>query len=215
MRSATRSSRIMSRSVLPSTYSEWLRDRKTRRVEVGLAAELHDALRDLVGVRLLLVRVLQELGLDRFGVNSLRHEVVALVAQHAHDLGGERLVQDLAHRRRVGSVAGRDRAFLDVLARTLAQRLYVGQEWRRLRRQDSCFRLACLLSLEFRRYRGGGARAPPPRVYPLRASDIRNVTIAMIRNAKNRILAIPAAPAAMPPKPNSAATSAITKNTIA
>ena len=64
--------------------------------EVGLAAELRDALGDLVGVLLLVVGVLEELGRHALGVDALRHEVVALVAQHADDLGGERLVQQLA-----------------------------------------------------------------------------------------------------------------------
>ena len=52
---------------------------------------------DLVGVRLLLVRVLEELGRDALRVDARRHEVVALVAQHADDLGRQRLVQDLDH----------------------------------------------------------------------------------------------------------------------
>jgi hypothetical protein len=41
------------------------------------------------------------------------------------------------------------------------------------------------------------------------------VTSAMTRNTANRILAMPAAPAAMPENPNSAAISAITKKTTA
>ena len=55
----------------------------------------------------------------------------------------------------------------------------------------------------------------PTRYGPLRnkpaTSDMTNST----RNMKNRILAISAAPAAMPPNPNTAAISATTKNTSA
>jgi hypothetical protein len=43
----------------------------------------------------------------------------------------------------------------------------------------------------------------------------RKVATARMMKTTNRILAMPAAPAAMPPKPNSAAISAITKNTTA
>jgi hypothetical protein len=42
---------------------------------------------------------------------------VAPVAQHAHDLGGERLVEELYHRSPVGAVGLGDRALLDMLAR--------------------------------------------------------------------------------------------------
>jgi hypothetical protein len=43
----------------------------------------------------------------------------------------------------------------------------------------------------------------------------RKDAIARIRNAKNKILAIPTAAAAIPKKPNTPATRAITKNTAA
>ena len=97
MRSATRSSRIMSISPSPSTYSEWLR-RRGFRVQVRLAAELRDPLGDPVRVLLLGARVLEKLVSDGARVNPGGHVVVALVAQDAHDLGRERLVQDAQHR---------------------------------------------------------------------------------------------------------------------
>ena len=43
----------------------------------------------------------------------------------------------------------------------------------------------------------------------------RKATTAMMRNTKNRIFAIPTAPAAIPPKPSTAAISAMTRNTTA
>ena len=49
------------------------------RGEIGLAAQLHDALRQLIGVHLLLVGMLQKLLRHALGVDSRRHEVVALV----------------------------------------------------------------------------------------------------------------------------------------
>ena len=67
-------------------------------IEIRFAAELDDAFGDPVGMRLLFVRVLEELGLHALRVDALRHEVVPLVAQHADDLGRERLVQHLHDR---------------------------------------------------------------------------------------------------------------------
>ena len=93
MRSATRSSRIMSISVVALDVLGVAASAQALGVEVRLAAELHDALRDQVGVRLLLAGVLEELVGDGLGVDARRHEVVALVAQDADDLGRERLVQ--------------------------------------------------------------------------------------------------------------------------
>src|SRR5262245_21383430 len=98
------------------------------RREVGLAAELHDARRDLVRVALLLVRVLEELGRDGLGMDAGRHEVVPLVPEHADDLGGQRFVQKLDHRLGVGAVTRRHRALADVLAGALPEGLDVRQE---------------------------------------------------------------------------------------
>src|SRR6267143_1305856 len=107
IRSATRSSLIISSSELPSTYSAWL----------------HDARGDLVGVLLLLAGVLEKLRRHAFGMDAFRHEVMALVAQRADDLGGERLVQELQHHAAVGVIAGSHRPLGDVLPGALAQRL--------------------------------------------------------------------------------------------
>src|SRR4029077_12066836 len=49
----------------------------------------------------------------------------------------------------------------------------------------------------------------------VRERPVKKEMTARIRNTKNRIFAMPAAPAAMPPKPNTAAISAITKKTTA
>src|SRR6266849_3390579 len=101
MRSATRSSLIMSASESPSTYSAWLRVASPSGEKFGAPP---------------LVRgVLGELGDHAFGMDAFRHEVVALVAQDADDLGGERFVQELHDDVAVGVVPGSNRAFRDVL----------------------------------------------------------------------------------------------------
>src|SRR5205085_6878143 len=65
------------------------------------------------------------------------------------------------------------------------------------------------------RVRVQGLSALGPVRYAPRLRPNRNVAMARMMKTTNRILAIPAAPAAMPPKPNSAAIRAITKNTRA
>ena len=98
------------------------------RVEVGLALQLRDPQRDLIGVLLLLGGVLEELGGHGRGVEPLRRVVVALVAEHAHELGGQRLVEHVDHPLAVGAIGLRDRTLLDRRSRTCPQGLHVGQE---------------------------------------------------------------------------------------
>ncbi len=76
-----------------------------RGIHLRLAAQLLDALGDLIGVFLLFVRMFEELFLHGLRVNPRGHEVVKLVAQNADELGRERLVE---HRRRL--VRGRARS---------------------------------------------------------------------------------------------------------
>src|ERR1700694_3651214 len=117
MRSATKSSRIMSTSDVPSTYSEWARDARPAGVPIRSAPELDDALRDAVGVLLLLGSVLLEFLLDRVRAQPLRHEVVALVAQHANDFRRQCVIQQLDDGLAIGAVARGHRPFLDMCAR--------------------------------------------------------------------------------------------------
>jgi hypothetical protein len=63
-------------------------------------------------------------------MNTLGHEIVALVSKHTNDLGRERFVEDLDRGLGVATVTRRYGAFLDVLARSLAQCLYVGEKRR-------------------------------------------------------------------------------------
>jgi hypothetical protein len=96
--------------------------------QVRLALELGDALRDLVGVPLFLVGMLQELGTDRLRVDPRGHVVVVLVAQHAHQLGGQGVVEQLDDGFAIGAVASGHGAAVDVLTRALADVLEVADE---------------------------------------------------------------------------------------
>ncbi len=96
------------------------------RIEIRFAAQLHDALGQLVRVFLFLLRVLQELALHCVGKHALGHEVVAVVAQRAHVFGGKRGIEQLDHLLAIGVVALGDGAVFDALARAGAQGGSVG-----------------------------------------------------------------------------------------
>src|SRR5690242_21951195 len=63
-------------------------------IEVGLAAELLDALGDAVSVLALGIGVLFEFAGNRFAVHAGGHKVVVHVAEDAHDLSSQGLVQN-------------------------------------------------------------------------------------------------------------------------
>src|SRR5471030_110998 len=102
------------------------------RVEVGRAVELGDALRDHVGVLLLFAGVLRELVGHRLRVDARGHVVMALVAQHADDLGRQRVVQQLDGGVDVAAVGLGDGTLLDVFARPALDLFDVGEERRGL-----------------------------------------------------------------------------------
>src|SRR5579859_320846 len=98
------------------------------RRQVRLAAELHYALRDAVRMSLFLARVLQEFCRYAVGADAAGHEVMTLVAQHAHDFGCKRFIADLDNGFTVCLVALGYRTLLDMTPRTLTQYLDVGQK---------------------------------------------------------------------------------------
>ena len=115
----------MSASVSPSTYCDNRALQQRRRIEVGLAAELLNALGNLVGVLALGVGVLLEFVAHRHAVNAGRHEVVVHVAQHADNLRGQRLVQNRNSLLYVAFVGVGDGAFIDLLLGTSANLFYI------------------------------------------------------------------------------------------
>jgi hypothetical protein len=56
------------------------------------------SLRDLIGVSLFLLGVFKKLLRNRLRVDAFRHVVVALVPEHTHNFGSERLVENPHHR---------------------------------------------------------------------------------------------------------------------
>jgi hypothetical protein len=67
-------------------------------------------------VELLVRGVLQELLGDRFGVEALSHEVMALIAQDADDLGGKNAVEESHGLTAVQAIGRCHDALLHVLA---------------------------------------------------------------------------------------------------
>src|SRR5438094_557907 len=87
------------------------------RVEVRLAAELIDPLGEKVEMLLFFLRVLSELSLDRLAGESGRADGVVLVAEDAHDLRGDRVVQEGDGVLHLAPVVLRDGAVAEMLPR--------------------------------------------------------------------------------------------------
>ena len=81
----------------PSTYSAWLRPDESFGGEIWRSAQLHDALRDLVGMALFFVRVVEKLLGHALRMNSTRHEVMAPVAQNTHEFRRKGVIQKLEY----------------------------------------------------------------------------------------------------------------------
>src|SRR5450631_2294185 len=121
---------------------------------------------------LLLARVLQKLVRDRAGVDALGHEIMALVTQHADNLRRQRFVEKLDRGFGIAAVARGHRAFLDVLARALAQGLYVGEKWRVF---DGCWLVAHGCSLID--VPDGNPNGPRPQLYIQHESCLRQMPV--------------------------------------
>src|SRR6266404_1167434 len=85
------------------------------RVQVRLAAELIDSLGEEIEMLLFLLRVLSELFLDRLAGESGRADGVELVSKDAHDLRGDRVVQEGDGIFHLAPVVLRDGAFAQML----------------------------------------------------------------------------------------------------
>ncbi len=130
-------------------------------IEVGVAAQLHDAPGDLVGMLLLLLGMLEELGGRDLGAQAPRGEMVLAIAQHAHDLGGERGLQQLDHLLPVGAVAVGDGPLHDMLARPFAQRLHIREPGFALRTGNGGIHAGLLANLPLKQPRVEGRCREP------------------------------------------------------
>src|SRR5436309_6728184 len=115
MRSAIRSSRIMSTRLVPSTYSEWLLKSRPSGLKFSAAAQLRNSLRNLVSMLLFLFGVLQKLFGYSLRVNACRHVVMTFVPQHAHQFRSQRFVQHANHGLAIGTISLRHRTILYML----------------------------------------------------------------------------------------------------
>src|SRR5438876_4918949 len=80
------------------------------RIEIGLAAELLNALGDAIGVLAFAVGMLLEFTGHALAVHAGGHEVMVHVAQHADNLGGQGFVENRDGLLHIAFVAGGDRA---------------------------------------------------------------------------------------------------------
>src|SRR5258707_6686985 len=97
--------------------------------KVWRSAKLNDSLSDQIRVSLLFISVLQKLGRDSFGIDSGSHKIMALITQHADDLGRQRFVQKFDHRVAIRAIALGHGAVFNMFSRAFAQRFYVSQKW--------------------------------------------------------------------------------------
>src|SRR5262249_18431905 len=97
-------------------------------VEVGLASELVDPLGEEVEMLGLFLGVLGKFLLDGLAGQPRRADRVKLVAQYAHDLGGDRVVEERDRVLDLASVVLRDRAVAQLLPRALPNSLDVRNE---------------------------------------------------------------------------------------
>ena len=98
------------------------------RMHLGFAAELPNALGDSVRVLLLFLSMLAELRRHGSRMNTRGHEVMKLVAQHTHELGRQRLVQNADSLLPVEPVVFGHRTVFDLLARPGSDLFNVFQE---------------------------------------------------------------------------------------
>ena len=77
---------------------------------------------------LLLGGVFEKFGFDGFGMNARRHEIMPLIAQHADDFRGQRVIENLAGNPRVAVIRFGHGTFLDMQTRPFAERFHIRQE---------------------------------------------------------------------------------------
>src|ERR1700682_2770295 len=102
--------------------------RQAVRVEIGLSAELIDALRDLLHVIGLVLGVLREFRFHTLAGNARGSHGMHGVAEHAYDFGGEHGLQNLDGFFHIALIGEGHPAGRDIFSRALAQGLDVGEK---------------------------------------------------------------------------------------
>jgi len=85
--------------------------------------------RDLIGMTLLFVRVLQKFCGDALRIDAGSHEIMTPVPEHTNDLGCERFVQKFDYGFAVRTITRCDSTILDVLSGAFAQSLDISEKW--------------------------------------------------------------------------------------
>jgi hypothetical protein len=89
-------------------------------LEFGLASQLLNSLRELIGMGLFLSSMLHKSFGNRRRVDACRHEIVESITKHAHILGGKRIVQHSDSLLPVQRISLGDWAFFNMPAGSLS-----------------------------------------------------------------------------------------------
>src|SRR4051794_685722 len=90
---------------------------------------MNDALRNLIGMTLLFIGMLQKFRSDALGINAAGHKMMASVPQYTNDFSRQRFIQKLDYRLAVGTIAFGHSTILDVLPGAFAQSFNISEKW--------------------------------------------------------------------------------------
>jgi hypothetical protein len=91
-------------------------------------AELHDSLRHLVGMGLLIGGVRQALLGHALRLDPRSQKAMALGAEHTDNFRGECLIEEPNHRVAIGPIPSRDGTVFDMLPRPGPEGLHIGHK---------------------------------------------------------------------------------------
>lgn len=98
------------------------------RIEIRFSSELGYARGNLIRVMLFLTRMLEKFRCGGLGIETLRREVVTLIAKDAHQFSGECLVEHVKYPRQVCAVRVGHGTLVNVCTGILTKCLHVGQK---------------------------------------------------------------------------------------
>lgn len=96
--------------------------------QIRFTAQLDNPLRDLIGMELFFVGMLQKLLGNTWGIDSICHEIMSLIAQDTNDFCRERFVEDPDNCFTISRISSYDGLLVDMFSRTLTQLPHIREE---------------------------------------------------------------------------------------